>query len=41
MILFFKENFKMIKLIESYIIWGYTKKKIEELLRKRGRVIIG
>ncbi len=42
-ILFYnKENLKMIKLIESYITWGYIKKNlIEDLLRKRGSVIIG
>ena len=42
-ILFYnKDNFKMIKLIESYITWGYINKtRIEELLRKRGSVTVG
>jgi len=42
-ILFYnKDNFKMIKLIESYITWGYiNKNSIEELLRKRGSVTFG
>lgn len=42
-ILFYnKENFKVIKLIESYITWGYIKKNtIEDLLRRRGSVTIG
>ncbi len=42
-ILFYnKDNFKMIKLIESYITWGYiNKNSIEELLRKRGSITFG
>lgn len=42
-ILFYnKEALKMIKLIESYVTWGYLKKtRLEELLTKRGSVIIG
>ena len=42
-ILFYnKETFKMVKLIESYITWGYIKKNIiEEILRKRGSIIVG
>ena len=32
----------MIKLIESYVTWGYINKNtIEELLRKRGSVKVG
>ena len=32
----------MIKLIESYITWGYIKKNIiEEILRKRVIIIVG
>ena len=42
-ILFYnKENFKMVKLIESYVTWGYINKYlIEDLLRKRGSVTLG
>ena len=42
-ILFYnKENFKVVKLIESYITWGYINKyTIEDLLRKRGSVTTG
>lgn len=42
-ILFYNEdNFKLIKLIESYITWGYINKaSIENLLQKRGSVIAG
>lgn len=42
-ILFYnEENFKLIKLIESYITWGYiNKSSIENLLQKRGSVIAG
>ena len=42
-ILFYnKDNFKMVKLIESYITWGYINKNtIEDLLRKRGSITIG
>ena len=37
-----KDNFKMIKLIESYVTWGYINKyAIEDLLRKRGSVTLG
>ena len=42
-ILFYNtENFKMVKLIESYVTWGYINKyTIEDLLRKRGSVTSG
>ena len=42
-ILFYNmENFKMVKLIESYVTWGYINKYlIEDLLRKRGSVTLG
>lgn len=42
-ILFYnKDTLKTVKLIESYVTWGYLKKsKLEELLTKRGSVIIG
>ena len=42
-ILFYnKENFKMVKLIESYVTWGFINKyMIEDLLRKRGSVTFG
>ena len=42
-ILFYnKDNFKMVKLIESYVTWGYINKyMIEDLLRKRGSVTFG
>ena len=42
-ILFYNEdNYKLIKLIENYITWGFIKKnRIEELLRKRGSVLAG
>ena len=42
-ILFYnKENFKMVKLIESYVTWGYINKYlIEDLLRKRGCITLG
>ena len=42
-ILFYnKDNFKMVKLIESYVTWGYINKYlIEDLLRKRGSVTLG
>lgn len=42
-ILFYnKDNFKMVKLIESYVTWGFINKyMIEDLLRKRGSVTFG
>jgi len=42
-ILFYnQDNFKMVKLIESYVTWGYiNKNSIEDLLRKRGSVTFG
>ena len=42
-ILFYnEENFKRVKLIESYVTWGYINKYlIEDLLRKRGSVTLG
>ena len=42
-ILFYnKDNFKMVKLIESYVTWGYINKNtIGDLLRKRGSVTVG